>query len=128
MAAGSLISLRAEDKPATKPTGSWERKVGDTAVQLHFKDHTVRFAVKEGDNAVEVDADYGITKTGTVFGIITKVEKKGGAEGPSEGDLFSFVVSVDKDTLALKELKGTNTSDEARQLVEGEWKKLGEGK
>jgi hypothetical protein len=122
--AGSVLGLRAEDKPASQLAGTWERKVGDTTLQLAVKKDVVRFTLKSADGSIDVDADYGVTKSGTLFGIVTKVEKKGTDNGPSDGDLFSFLVMADKDLLTIKELKGTNVSDEARQMVEGEWKKV----
>jgi hypothetical protein len=114
----------AEEAPAKKLQGAWERKVEETAIKFDFQGDTLRVTIANGDATISVDSAYGLTKKGVVFGIVQNVDKKGGAEGgPSEGDLFSFQVSVDKDTLTIKELKGSSANDDAKRLVEGEYKK-----
>lgn len=55
-------------------------------------------------------------------GVIKKVERKGIEGGPGEGDKFGFRVKIDKDKMIVSDLTGTD-SDEARQLVQGEYKK-----
>jgi hypothetical protein len=113
----------ADDKAASKPSGAFERTVGDHTLTFDFQAHSFKTTIKSNDGSIEVEADYGVTKTGTLFGIVTKVDKKGTTDGPSEGELFSFQVIIDKDTLTIKELKGASVNDDARQAVEGEYKK-----
>lgn len=111
--------------PAKKPLGKWERKAGDAEIRFSFKeDGGMHATVSMGDNSVDVDGAYGVTKDGTLFGIITKVEKKGGEGGPSEGTLFSFKFTVDKDKLTLSDFKATEGHDEAKSLIEGDFKKV----
>ncbi len=70
------------------------------------------------------DAAYGETADGLVFGVITKVEKKGTDEGPEKGVLFSFQCKVDKDTLTVSDLNASaGVSDTGRQLLQGEYTK-----
>jgi hypothetical protein len=97
--------------------------VEERTIKFDFKEKGFTVTLSEGSNSIEAAADYGITKDGVVFGIITSVKKTGTDAGPSEGDLFSFKVSVDKGKLTLSDLNGTKVSDGARQLVEGEYSK-----
>ena len=61
-----------------------------------------------------------MTADGLLFGVVTKVEKKGTDEGPEKGDLFSFECKIDKDVLTLSELTGSKAvSDEGKQLLGG---------
>ena len=111
------------EEAAKKPLGTWERKVGDQTLQMQVKADGLVFKISDGSKTIEVSADYGITKTGILFGHVSKVKLEGTNDGPAEGHLFSFQFSVDKDTLTIKELKGTDNA-EARQLVEGDYKKV----
>ena len=45
------------------------------------------------------------------------------ADGPSEGDLFSFRFKVENDKLMLTELKTPHDNADARELVQGEYQK-----
>lgn len=115
----------AEDKKegAKKPIGTWTRSAGEAKITFAIKADTLKITLARGDTKIEADADIAFTKDGYLFGRLSKVEKPGG-EGPGEGDLFSFLVKIDKDKITLSELKTSgNTSDEARQLVEGEYEK-----
>jgi hypothetical protein len=106
-----------------KPIGTWTRSAGEAKITFAIKADTLKITLARGDTKIEADADIAFTKDGYLFGRLSKVEKPGG-DGPSEGDLFSFLVKMDKDKITLSELKTSgNTSDEARQLVEGEYEK-----
>jgi hypothetical protein len=118
-----LVPLHAEEAPAKKLVGAWERKVEQTTIKFDFQKDSLRVTLTTPDGTIDVDSAYGLTKKGVVFGIVQNVEKKGATEGPSEGDLFSFQVSVDNDSLTIKELKGTSANDDAKRLIEGEYKK-----
>lgn len=121
-----VASACAEEAKSKKPLGSWERKAGDKTIQFHFKNDALSVVLKEGGNGLQVDSDYGVTKDGVVYGIVTGVKKDGVDGGPQEGHLFSFRVAVDKDTLTIKEINGSEKpSEEAKQLIEGEYKKVG---
>jgi hypothetical protein len=120
---GFVAAARADEAAVKKPVGTWERKVGDSEVQFLFKADGLRVVIKGGGATIDVEADYGLTKGGTVYGIVSKTKTEGTNDGPSEGHLFSFRIAVDKDTLTISELKGTD-NDEARKLIEGEYKKV----
>src|SRR5438477_1041041 len=106
-----------------KPVGTWLKKDGERAVTFQIKADGMHVVLKAGeDQKVEVDADYGVTKDGVLFGRISKVMKPGG-EGPEEGDLFSFHFKVEKDKLVITDLTGTKVSDDAKKFVEGDYEK-----
>ncbi len=115
----------AEKEGGKKPLGTWKRIAGDTTITFEIKADSAHFTVVNSNNGntIEVEADYGVTKDGVVFGRINKVTKKGGDDGPSEGDLFSFRFSIDKDKLTVSELKTSAGGEDAKQAVEGEYTK-----
>ena len=86
-----------------------------------FKTDTLKCTLSGGGITIAIDADYGMAKDGSIFGRISKVEKKGTEFGPNAGDLFTFHVRAKGDTLTLSDLGPANNAD-ARQLVEGDYK------
>jgi hypothetical protein len=118
--------LLAADPPAkkTKPVGAWVRETGDWKLTFDIKaDDTLTVKLSNGTVSFQIQADYGVTKDGTLFGYLTGIKKVGEDNGPSEGDMFSFRFKIDKDTLTLSDLGGTHVNAEAKNLVEGEYKK-----
>jgi hypothetical protein len=102
--------------------GTWKRTAGENTLQFVFKADALEVRIADGAGAsITISADYKIDKD-MVSGVVKKVEKQNVEGGPAEGDKFSFRVKIDQDTLTLSELKGTD-SEEARQLVEGAYKK-----
>jgi hypothetical protein len=123
LAASIVLPAAAADKePArAKPLGAWERGAGDAKVTFTFTADTLKAVVATGGATVTVDADYGVTKDGTLFGLVTKVVREGTNDGPSENDLFRFRFTVDKDKLTLKDLHPAN--DDVKAILEGDYKK-----
>ena len=120
--------LTAGGTKVQKPLGSWTRTGEGLDVRLEFQADTLKCTLSGGDGVtITIDADYGMAKDGTVFGRISKVEKKGTSIGPAVGDLFTFHVRVKGDTLTLSDLAPANNAD-ARQLVEGDYKGTGQKK
>jgi hypothetical protein len=111
-------AVAAADPARKKPTGTWERSAGDAKVTFTFKAETLHCVLSSDDATIMLDADYGMTKDGTLFCIVTKVEKQGADKGPAEGDLFRFKVSLEKDKLSISELKPA-PGERTRQLLEG---------
>jgi hypothetical protein len=108
-----------------KPIGSWTRKAGDNSVRFDIKADGMQVTLMDGTgSSIKIDASYTV-KDGMLSGVIKKVERKGIDGGPGEGDKFGFRFKVEKDKMILSELKGTD-SDEAKQLVEGEYQKAKE--
>ena len=106
-----------------KPVGTWTKKEGNITITFQIKDGGMHVALKgEGDQKFDVDADYGVTKDGVLFGRVNKVEKSGGA-GPEEGELFSFRFKVEKDKFTLSDLTGTKVDEGAKKVIEGDYEK-----
>jgi hypothetical protein len=120
------VVKKKRDAGGKKLDGEWTRSDGDTKVAFQFKKRALRFSMTAGDKKLTVDADYGLSKDGVVFGRVTKVEKEG-VEGPAEGYLFSFHVERKGNTLTVSDLKGQD-ADQARQVVEGDYTRTKGGK
>ncbi|HXG10100.1 MAG TPA: hypothetical protein VNK04_09955 [Gemmataceae bacterium] len=124
--AGLLVLSVGGAMAADGPVGVWTRTVGDRSIKFDIQADRLKVTLAEGtDRSIVIDASYTI-KEGVLSGVIKKVELKGVDGGPSEGSKFSFRIKVDKDRMTLSELKGddgTAVNDEAKQLVEGEYKK-----
>lgn len=120
-----LSSAVMADAPAKsqKPIGAWERTADGRTISFKFDADNLRCTLSLGAETIQVDAAYGLTADGVIFGSITKVEKKGTDGGPSERELFSFRIARSGDTLTLSELMGTHVSDDAKQLLHGDYKK-----
>jgi len=118
-----LPAVAADKEPArTRPLGTWERTVGDGKVTFTFAAESFKVVVASGGATVNMEADYGVTADGTLFGIVTKVAREGTNEGPSEKDLFRFGFSLEKDKLTIKDLNPG--SDEVKQILEGDYKRV----
>jgi hypothetical protein len=115
---------RAEDKAekATRPIGLWAREAGTAGISFDIKADNMIIKLKDGEQSLTISAAYSVTGD-TLFGIITKVERAGIEGGPNKGDLFRFNYKTKKDVLTVSELKTSPDSDEARRLVEGDYKK-----
>lgn len=116
-------SLSAAEKAPKKPVGTWERSVSDHKITFTFNaDNTMKISVDADGKKIEVTGEYGVTKDGVVFGVMTKVASDVG-EGPEKGDLFSLSISATDKELTIGDLKGTRVNDGARKLVEGVYTK-----
>ncbi len=113
-----LTAAEPAPEPARKPLGTWEHKVADNLIRLQFTPDLLTVHIEGGATRIDLKADYGVTRNGTVFGILTQVEKDG-ADSPNAGDLFSFKVEFTKDKLTLSELKPDG--DQARALLHGNY-------
>jgi hypothetical protein len=114
--------LTAGDAKTKKPLGTWTRTASDVEVKFHFESDTLKCNLSGLGIIIDIDADYGMSKDGYVFGRISKIDKKGACVGPKVGDLFVFRVQVKGDTLTISNL-GPNDDADARQLIEGDYKK-----
>lgn len=116
----ALPAVAADKEPArTRPLGTWERSAGDAKVTFTFAAESLKAIVSSGGATVTIDADYGVSKDGTLFGFVTKVVREGTNEGPTEKDLFRFQFTVEKDKLTLKDVHPA--SDEVKQVLEGDY-------
>jgi hypothetical protein len=121
----------ADDKDkAKKPLGTWVREVGDNKVTIVLKADNMIFKMVAGGNELSVAAKYEL-KDGELKGTITKVEKNEIGAQIEDGHKFSFKIKAEDATLTLSELKGndgTPLEGEAKNLIEGEYKKEKEKK
>ncbi len=125
LASVPLASAAEKGEKAKKPTGAWTHTVNDCTVTFTFKHDALQCDVTKTDGeALQIETAYGVTADGLLFGVVTKVEKKGADAGPEKGDLFSFEYKIDKDELTLSDLNGSKPiSDEAKQLLTGQFTK-----
>jgi hypothetical protein len=110
-----------KDAHKKKLAGTWKRSLGENSITFTFKGNTLHALVKTTEQTLHVDADYGISKDGVLFGRISKANKEGDDGGPSEGDLFSFRFRIEGNTLTLSDLKTPQENDEAKELLQGEY-------
>jgi hypothetical protein len=138
LAAGLLLALSAGGGPAhgqdkgkdkdkakaKRPVGTWVRESNGMTITFAIAEEDMKISVKDGDgNTMHVEAAYGMTKGGVLFGSMTKVTKKG-FDAPTEaGDLFSMAVTANEREMTVSDLKGTHANDDARQIVEGVYRK-----
>jgi hypothetical protein len=114
---------------AKKPVGTWTKSEGGPTITFTIKADGLSIVLKgEGDQKIEVEADYGVSKDGVLFARISKITKTGIEGGPDEGDLFSFRFKVEKDKLTISDLSAPKTDENARKLVEGDYEKSKEKK
>lgn len=112
-----------EDKVEFKKLkGAWARETKDGAkLTFDFKDEkTMKVQLANGDGKMEIEAEYSIEGDGTLTGIITKADASG--NGPPKDTKFGFKIELGKETMVLSKLTGVD-SNEAKELVEGEYKK-----
>jgi hypothetical protein len=119
-----LTTAASADEPAArtkKLIGAWERSLGGTTVVFHFKTDQMTVKVTDGGATIDVEGEYGVTKAGVVYGIVTKVTKTGTDDGPSEGDVFRFRFTPDGKKATLDDLKPA--TDEVKKLIEGAYER-----
>ena len=116
------VPLSAGDTKAKKPLGTWTKTVGDIDVTFRFEADTLKCTLSGMGVVIDIDADYGISKDGHIFGRITKVERKGACIGPKVGDLFVFRIQTKENTLTISNL-GPSEDADAKAIIEGDYKK-----
>lgn len=116
------MPLAAGDTKSKKPLGNWSKSTGDFEVKFHFNAETLTCTLSGSGVLIDIEADYGMAKDGTIFGRVSKVEKKGICAGPKVGDVFTFRAQVKDKMLTISNL-GPGEDADARQLIEGEYKK-----
>jgi hypothetical protein len=119
-----VVPAFAADKAPGKPVGTWTREVSGHSLSWTFNDdNTFKLKVKlENGNDAEAEGNYGVTKDGTVFAIMTKA-KSSVESGPEKGDLFSFNFKINGKEMIVGDAAGTKINEQARGLVEGTYAK-----
>ncbi|MSR79809.1 MAG: hypothetical protein EXS11_03680 [Gemmataceae bacterium] len=103
--------------------GAWVKEINDFKIELDFKGNKLNITLTKGENKVQLDTDYSAGRDKTVFGRIVSIKEDGIQPATEKGDLFSLAIEVEEGKIVVKELKGTKTSDDAKKLIEGDYKK-----
>lgn len=119
---GSMPGAEEKAQAKEKIIGTWTHTVGEHTITFTFKGDTLQALMKGEGNGIRIDADYGVSKDGVLFGRINKVEQEGN-NGGSEGDLFSFRFKVNDANMTVSDLKTSRENDQSKDLVEGDYKK-----
>ena len=128
VAAVALLGLvaTADDKPKPadpKLKGTWVREADGLTVQFTFKSKTELVAdVKAGGSGVKLTCKYDV-KDDKVSAEVTDTKEEGDFPAkPPKGYKFKFTIKVDGETAKISDYEADN-ADEARGVVEGEYKK-----
>ena len=119
-----VATLVADEAPELKSlSGTWSKQAGEFEVEFAFKGEKLAISLKRGSDKLILDSDVAVSRDGRVFGRVAVVTEDGIAGGGDKGELFTFNATVSGKSVTVSELRGTNVSDDARKLVEGEFKK-----
>jgi len=111
----------AEDKDKEKFT-TWTREINGVDLKFEMGKTTAKYHVFVGDNGCIITSKIKIEKN-MVMSEVTDVEVKGNFPGaPKKGDKVNFKWVVKDDVATLSDLTGDNV-DDAKAVVEGEYKK-----
>lgn len=113
----------AADPTSKNLQGTWVKSFDDFKLELSFTENKLNISVSKGEGKFQLDTDYSAGRDGTVFGRIISVKEEGITPATEKGDLFSMVVDVQDGKVIVKNLNGTNTNEDAKKIVEGEYKK-----
>jgi len=120
-----MVAATADDK-VKKPVGTWMREAGEAKVTFAFKSDKLTTTIHTPNGDLVVEAKYEATKDGEIKGEITKIVKNEIGAGLEEGAKFAFKFKIADNTMTLSDLKGNDgndAGDDAKNLVEGEYKK-----
>lgn len=114
-----------KDKPAAT---TWVRDVNEIALKFEMGKDTLKLHALAGENGCVLTCKTTTDKDGTIKATVTEVEEKGNfPPTPKKGFEFSFKWKETGDKAELSDLKGQGL-EEAKALVEGEYKKPTKGK
>jgi hypothetical protein len=116
----------ADDKKADAPTGVWVKKTDEgLTLQLDFttKDVLVTTVTVE-DKKLVITSKLTAGKDGKWTAKATKVENKNDFPvTPKDEYEFSFKLKVGKDTVKVSDFEANENNEEAKPVVEGEYKR-----
>ena len=120
------VPALADDKDtAKKLVGKWVREVGDAKVTFEIKADKMITTLHTPNGDLVVQSAYEVSKD-ELKCKLTKIEKNEIGAGVEEDHKFSFKFKLEDGTLTISELKGNDGNEaggEAKNLVEGEYKK-----
>jgi hypothetical protein len=113
------VTALAQDKK--EPT--WERTASDIVLTFQFGKDTLKVTAFSGENGTIFSCKTKTDKDGVIKATVTESEEKGNfPPTPKKGFEFSFKWKADGDKATLSEFKWEGL-DEAKEIVEGEYKK-----
>jgi hypothetical protein len=109
----SGVWVLASDNPADAPDSELQMEDGRLKVRIQFP--------KRG-SFVQIEARYGVTAEGVVYGVITRIDFSPTAtkQLPEEDDTFSFRFRADAKRLLVREFRG-HGFDELKKVVQGRY-------
>lgn len=122
-ATSCLGNAFAADPTSKNLQGTWVKSFDDFKLELRFTENKLNISVAKGDGKFQLDTDYSAGRDGTVFGRIISIKEEGITPATEKGDLFSMVIDVQDGKIIIKNLNGTNTNEDGKKIVEGEYKK-----
>ena len=117
----------AEEKKADAPTGVWEKTTDEgLTLRMDFsKKDTLVVTAQVEDKKVVMTTALTAGKDGKWTAKLSKAESKNDFPFvPSDKYEFSFKVKAGKDTITLSDYEANEHQDEAKGVVEGEYKKV----
>lgn len=103
--------------------GAWVKESDEFKIELDFKGNKLNITLTKGENKVQLDADYSAGRDKTVFGRIVAIKDDGLQPATEKRGSFSLAIEVEEGKIVVKEFKGTKTSNDAKRLIEGDYKK-----
>jgi len=129
LAAGIALALvvvpaAAQDKKKEKPASTWVREANDLVITYEFGKDTLKVTAFHGDDGAIFTCKTKIDKEGVVMATVTEATEKGNfPPTPKKGFEFSFKWKVSGDTATLSDFKWEGLPEDAKGVVEGEYKK-----
>ncbi len=112
----------ADDEKKAAPT--WIREANDLVITYQFGKDTLKVTAMHGDDGAVFNCKTKIDKDGVVTATVTDATEKGNfPPTPKKGFEFSFKWKVDGDTATLSDFKWEGLPEDAKGVVEGEYKK-----
>ena len=118
-----LINSSAAQDQKDKTT-SWVREANGIEMTFEFGKDTLQVTAMQGDNGTVFTCKSTIDKDGVVKATVTESTEKGNfPPTPKKGFEFSFKWKVSGDTATLSDFKWEGLPEDAKGVVEGEYKK-----
>jgi hypothetical protein len=100
-------------------------QAGEPDAELRVRGGTLTWVLRlrRGGSPVRIDAEYGTTKEGVVYGVVTRIDHGHVEEKlPEEDDTFSFRFRIGDETLTVKDLKGKGF-DDLKRAAQGRYRR-----
>ena len=113
----------AQDKKG-KPGTTWVREANDLVITYQFGKNTLKVTAMHGEDGAVFTCKTKKDKDGVITATVTESMEKGNfPPTPKKGFEFSFKWKVEGDTATLSDFKWEGLNEDAKGIVEGEYKK-----